>query len=717
MTPPGNALNFEGANGYVSLANEGNFDFTNAMTVAAWIKVNSFTHDWQAIVTKGDGSWRLQRYSNTNFIDFGTAGLSNGDLEGTTNVNDGKWHYVAGVFDGSKKYLYVDGSLDASVSVTGTISTNNQEVEIGANSDWSSQRNFDGLIDEVRIWNVARTQTQIQDNMNTVLVGNETGLVAYYKFDMSSGTWLYDHTGHNNSGRLHNMVNSDWVASGWTVNHTNTWTGNVGNDWNTAGNWNDNTVPGAADNVLIPQTTRQPVVQPGEEAECHNLIIDNGASLTIASDATGNGSLILHGSEKGNVTVQRYIPGYTSASNGWHEVSVPFDGTVPGTNFEPGTNDDLYSWNETAYQWDNYKIHNFNFVRGKGYLASYKNTGVHAMTGTLSGNGITLNNLSCTSDKGNGWHLLGNPFTSAITWNNNNGGWALNNLGALAEIYTEAAGNYSVLSRGSIIPSTNGFFVQVVNAVNSITIPAAARTFASNHNNNKSALASPADSCLKLKVTGEANSYYDVTEVCFCTSATDGWDQNYDARKLFGAQTAPQLWTVSVNENFAWNTLPPPGSNFSLPLDFQAGVNSTYHLTWSGIKNIPSNWQVLLKDTQTNTSVNMRKISEYDFKATTTDDPGRFVLHINGTTGIPSVVGNNGLSVYSLRKDIYLKTKGNETLKGKVQLYNLWGQPVYQARLNGTNQQTLNTELSPGIYVVRVKSKGQVLLAKKILIR
>ena len=216
MSAPGNALNFDGADDYVILGNESNFDFEHAMTVAAWIKVDTFTINWQAIVTKGDGSWRLQRYDTTNYVDFGTSGLSNVDLKGKTNVNDGNWHYIAGVFDGSEKYLYVDGQLDTAVSVTNVIWTSDDAVEIGANSV-ESDRNFDGLIDEVRIWNVARSGEEILDNMNNPLTGHETGLVGYYKFDMSSGTWLYDHTGNDNTGRLHNMSSSDWVASGWPV--------------------------------------------------------------------------------------------------------------------------------------------------------------------------------------------------------------------------------------------------------------------------------------------------------------------------------------------------------------------------------------------------------------------------------------------------------------------------------------------------------------------
>ena len=214
MTPPGYALDFDGTNDYVSIGNESNFDFTTAMTVEAWIKVDTFDKEWQAIVTKGDNTWRLHRAASTNHISFGTDGVNITDLEGSTDVNDGQWHHIAGVFDGSNKYLYVDGNLDAFANVTGTIDTDNAVVNIAENSQ-STDRYFDGLIDEVRIWNIARNQTEIQDNMNDVLSGNESGLVAYYKFDQTSGTELYDYTGNDNLGTLQNMDDSDWVAFGW----------------------------------------------------------------------------------------------------------------------------------------------------------------------------------------------------------------------------------------------------------------------------------------------------------------------------------------------------------------------------------------------------------------------------------------------------------------------------------------------------------------------
>ena len=54
--------------------------------------------------------------------------------------------------------------------------------------------NFQGKIDEVRMWSVARTQDEIQANMNKTLVGNETGLVAYYPMDVNNNWEIIDKT-------------------------------------------------------------------------------------------------------------------------------------------------------------------------------------------------------------------------------------------------------------------------------------------------------------------------------------------------------------------------------------------------------------------------------------------------------------------------------------------------------------------------------------------
>jgi hypothetical protein len=151
------ALLCDGDGDYVEVRDEAAFDFTDEMTVSCWIKVDTFDKDWQAIITKGDSAWRLHRNSNNSYLDFACTGVS-GDMVpvdgGPTNVTDNSWHHVVGVYDGAKLQLYVDGRLDVSGDVSGTLATNDYPVLIGENAE-QRDREFNGLIDEVCIYSFA----------------------------------------------------------------------------------------------------------------------------------------------------------------------------------------------------------------------------------------------------------------------------------------------------------------------------------------------------------------------------------------------------------------------------------------------------------------------------------------------------------------------------------------------------------------------------------
>jgi len=162
----GGALSFDGDD-YVMVPNESDFDITNQITVAAWIKVNAFDKQWQAIVTKGDNSWRLSRNGQTNSVKFNCDGLQGQELgprpgvAGSIEVNDGRWHHVAGVYDGSKICLYMDGALHASAKASGSINTNNFDVYIGENAQ-RGERQWNGLIDDLVIFNEALSEAGIK---------------------------------------------------------------------------------------------------------------------------------------------------------------------------------------------------------------------------------------------------------------------------------------------------------------------------------------------------------------------------------------------------------------------------------------------------------------------------------------------------------------------------------------------------------------------------
>ncbi|MCK6650367.1 MAG: LamG domain-containing protein, partial [Bacteroidia bacterium] len=224
-------LAFDGTNDYISIPNESNFDFTSQMTVEAWVKVNTFNIPFQTIISKGSGTWRIQRYASTNFIEFtvNIGGLNKMAI-GSRNINDGKWHHIAGVYNGSQVILYVDGTLDSYSSANGNIDQNNYQMSIGENLQ-DAGRYFNGQIDEVRVWNYAQSAGNIKTNMNKTLVGNEYGLKGYWKLDdgftaastakNSSLTNSIDGTltGFASTAAATNFTNtSGWVLSGAVVN-------------------------------------------------------------------------------------------------------------------------------------------------------------------------------------------------------------------------------------------------------------------------------------------------------------------------------------------------------------------------------------------------------------------------------------------------------------------------------------------------------------------
>jgi len=162
----GSVLSLDGKDGYVDCGDSFAFDIRGPITVTSWIKVNGFNKPWQSIVTKGYWAWGLQRDQENNGIDFTcmkveVEGTKDFHVIGTTSVNDGHWHSVAGVYDGNKMCIYVDGVLDSSRKASGPIWAVDFPVLIGAN--WQlSGREWDGWIDDVRIYNFGLTAQEVQ---------------------------------------------------------------------------------------------------------------------------------------------------------------------------------------------------------------------------------------------------------------------------------------------------------------------------------------------------------------------------------------------------------------------------------------------------------------------------------------------------------------------------------------------------------------------------
>lgn len=112
--------------------------------------------------------------------------ISDGDTMGhwgsaldVKKVRVGQWTHVAGTYDGSMVKLYINDTLVSANPYSANLGAGNTGLYVGG----ITSQYFRGMIDEVRLWNIARGQNEIQSSMNATLVGNESGLAGYWPMD------------------------------------------------------------------------------------------------------------------------------------------------------------------------------------------------------------------------------------------------------------------------------------------------------------------------------------------------------------------------------------------------------------------------------------------------------------------------------------------------------------------------------------------------------
>jgi len=164
----GNALSFDGVDDYVSILHSTSLDISSVITVEAWVKADTLGSQ-NAIIRKGlwlpavIKSWGLdiQQIGGVKKARFFIYDGATAKIAYSGAITAGTWHHLAGTYDGAKVDIYLDGSNALSTSAThvGDIDTNTEDIVIGMRKNDCF---FDGLIDEVRIWNIARTEFQLE---------------------------------------------------------------------------------------------------------------------------------------------------------------------------------------------------------------------------------------------------------------------------------------------------------------------------------------------------------------------------------------------------------------------------------------------------------------------------------------------------------------------------------------------------------------------------
>ncbi len=178
---------------YFSMVDSASLKPTGNFTLEAWFKsstlalqrvICSYSQNTAVagieIYVSATGKLTIISGKNTG----STAGTDYQTAVGATTVADGTWHHLAGVYDGSNLIVYVDGVQDGITAWTinpAYAATNYPRIGVETAPSFSGYA--DGQLDEVRLWNVAITVTQIANNKSVQLLGTESGLQAYYPFN------------------------------------------------------------------------------------------------------------------------------------------------------------------------------------------------------------------------------------------------------------------------------------------------------------------------------------------------------------------------------------------------------------------------------------------------------------------------------------------------------------------------------------------------------
>jgi len=226
----GSALRFDGINDYVLIPDNDALDIADELTISAWINPSNFPYTEAEIVDKGRGSvtsyrfqlrdsdeLAFQAYFGGNYTLIKTAGL---------NIPKNIWSHVLVTYDGDKVRLYFNGELQkVSASLTGNLGTNASPIYIGYWSD--SSYNFQGMMDEIKVYNYTLTQDEIRQEYNqgqTVVLSqtnvqkqaSSDGLIAWWKMDEDSwsGTTgeVIDYSGTGSHGTAVNSANTTSTA-------------------------------------------------------------------------------------------------------------------------------------------------------------------------------------------------------------------------------------------------------------------------------------------------------------------------------------------------------------------------------------------------------------------------------------------------------------------------------------------------------------------------
>lgn len=762
-----NALHFNGGDDKVTINDNANFNFSNGITIEAWIKVDNLNTNHTIIrqneAVAGGKAFDLQINILGNFrFEVSTDG-SNEEFFIANNpaIFPDEWHHVAVTYDGTTMRVYLDGLNAGSHTVTGggAIFNTTSNIIVG---EALNVGDFKGAIDELRIWNKALTQQEVREQKDVRLPDEMPNLIAYYNFNHG-----YPEGNNTAIPRITDAVNnlhgnlSGFALTGNTSNFvsgvTNTFTNrNVRNVFNASGNWSD---PNNWSSGIVPSQTDEIIISNGQTVtiDVDDLVVDEftletGATLSIPndkeitvqhsfnsegildlnSDENSSGVLFIQGTAEGDVVYRR---GGLKA-NKWHIVTPPISGQKidefvnnPANNIRSNANFEFavgtYDDNQPTDKWQYYDglnpDPNIEFIAGQSYAISKVTDGFVTFTGTLN-----VENLNKTVLAGK-WNAIGNPFTTYYPANKNGDNSFLNENFALLDDAYKSLYMWDIVQNKYIavtevdaknrsLPPGQGFFVKLKSGETNVQFNKDKRSVKPASGTTNFGKGTQQNPSIELLISNKSNSVK--TTILYFENTTKGFDVGYDIANFDGSELDVYSRLIEGNNdtNFTIQSLSNDDFNETIiPIGVKAKANT--EITFSSIKtNLPSDIDVYLEDKELQTFIKLDENTSHKISLQQDlDGIGRFFLHTSSKA--LSVESNNLLGgIHFFHKNNLLTINGITNGKAQLKIYSVLGKKIMETSFKGAVTNIIKLPiLNTGVYVVQLSTqKGE--LNKKLIL-
>lgn len=520
----------------------------------------------------------------------------------------------------------------------------------------------------------------------------------------------------------------------FTTDSYQIWNGSTSDVFTETSNWT-----GAGNSVVIPQSaTNQPVVYSSIMVSVNNVIIEAGASLTIApagkltitkslelkssvNSAIGNANLLINGTlttTGAKVNVEQVIQPNLKRLY----ISSPVIGS---TQANTGISNSIYRRNATIAAWELLTSSEV-MQTGVGYVA-YGNAGdIINFNGALNNDEVgPITTVRTTSPNNYGWNLTGNPYPCSIDWEGISTNYMrdrfyiLNNDSELYGIYNGNNGGGATYvnvntDNPSHIPSCHSFWTQVEigETIGDITIPKSARVN-SHYTYLKNAKVSNSQQIRFAGINSE--DVKDEILISFDANASDEVD-SFDAEKRFSDnKKVMQFYALQSSQKLAINTYSNYEAGRSIELGYRVGQVGDYKLALIELLNAEESAIIKIEDKLNGTLKTMNLNDEYSFTTDAGTFENRFVVHITPTTAtaVNTIEDNYPINIYSSGSYIYIKTP--ELTKPYYQVYNTSGRLLQSGLLQAQVENKIYSE-HEGLLLIKIISSEKT-MSEKVFVK